>query len=264
MGLDTVTTRTVPGFWIRVAAVLRRHVIVYTRHFWTNSFPTVLEPLIFILAVGWGLAALVGDMGGVPYLDFLAPGQVMMAAVFTSAFEESYGAYFRLSVDRNYDAMLVTPMGIREIFWGELLYTGLKGMFYSAVILAVLSAFGTIHSTAAFLVPLIGFFTALAFGSLGLYAVRTVTSINQFNFFISGIVSPLIMFSGTMFPIESLPDGVEAVARWLPLYPMVALSRMCTTGIFDPQWLFHLIYMLTVPVLMGELAVRLMRPKLIR
>ncbi len=256
--------RPVPGFWTRVAAVMRRHMIVYIRHFWTNSFPTVLEPLIFILAVGWGLASLVGNMGGVPYLDFLAPGQVMMAAVFTSAFEESYGAYFRLSVDKNYDAMLVTPLGVREIFWGELLYTGLKGTFYSAVVLSVLAAFGTVHSWTAVGVPLIGFFTALAFGSLGLYAVRTVTSINQFNFFISGIVSPLIMFSGTMFPIESLPDAVENVARWLPLYPMVALSRACTTGIPDPQWLSHVLYMVTIPVLMGELAVRLMKPKLIR
>ena len=256
--------RFVPGFWVRILAVANRHRVVYGNHFWTNSFPTVIEPLIFIMAVGWGLSKLVGNMDGVPYLSFLAPGQMMMSAVFTSAFEESYGAYFRLSVDRNYDSMLATPVGVREIFWGELLYTGFKGALFSSVVLGVLTAFGTVHSGMAVCVPVMGFFTAVAFGSLGLYAVRVVSNLNQFNFFISGVVSPLIMFSGTMFPIGSLPTAVRVVAMWLPLYPMVALARSFTTGIPDPLWQAHVLYMLVVPASMGEVAVRLMRKKLIQ
>jgi len=258
------TTRIVPSFWVRILAVARRHLVVYGNHFWTNSFPTVIEPLIFLLAVGWGLASVVGNMGGVDYLSFLAPAQALMAAVYTSAFEESYGAYFRLSVDHNYDSMLATPVGVREIFWGELLYTGMKGAFYSTVVLVVLTLFGTVHSPAAVLMPVLGFFTALAFGSLGLFAVRLVSNLNQFNFFISGVISPLILFSGTLFPIESLPASVQAVARWLPLYPMVALARRLTAGIPDPRWEAHILYMLVVPALMCEVAVRLMGKKLIQ
>jgi len=256
--------RKVPGAMVRVGAVVRRHLTVYGNHFWSNSFPTVIEPLIFLLAVGWGLAALVGTMGGVSYLSYLAPAQALLASVYTSAFEESYGSYFRLKVDRNYDSMLATPVSVRDIFWGKLFYTGLKGAFYSAVVLAVLSFFGTMHSWGALAVPLIGFLTAVAFGSLGLYATSWVTGLNQFNFFISGVISPLILFSGTLFPIESMPKGVQAVAHALPLYPMVAMARGLTTGLGDPAWPYHLAYALTVPFLMGEAAVRLMRPKLIQ
>lgn len=253
----------VPSHLTRVLAVARRHVIVYTQDFWANSFPTVLEPLIFLLAVGWGLAAAVGAMGGTDYLSFLAPAQAMIAAVYTAAFEESYGAYFRLRVDHNYDSMLVTPCGVDHIFWGELLYTGTKGVFYSAIVLGVLALFGKVHSPAALAIPLLGFFTALAAGSLGLYAVRVVTTINQFNFFISGVISPLILFSGTLFAIDALPAVLQSVARWLPLYPMVALARMLNHGVFTAEWPFLLIYTLTVPSAMAALAVRLIRPRLI-
>ena len=254
----------VPNRVERILAVTRRHVYVYTRDFWANSFPTVLEPLTFILAVGWGLATAVGRMGGTDYLSFLAPAQAMIAAVYTAAFEESYGAYFRLRVDHNYDSMLVTPVGVDEIFWGELLYTGLKGVFYSAIVIGVLALFGTVHSPCALAIPLVGFFTSLASGSLGLYAVRFVTSLNQFNFFISGVISPLILFSGTLFPIASLPAALQIVARWLPLYPMVGLARMLNTGVFAPEWPWLLHYALTVPCLMAAFAVRLMRARLIQ
>jgi lipooligosaccharide transport system permease protein len=254
----------VPSRVRRVLAVTRRHVYVYTRDFWANSFPTVLEPLMFILAVGWGLAAAVGRMGGTDYLSFIAPAQAMIAAVYTAAFEESYGSYFRLRVDHNYDSMLVTPVGVDEIFWGELLYTGLKGVFYSAVVVGVLACFGTVHSPAALAIPAVGFFTALASGSLGLYAVRFVTNLNQFNFFISGVISPLILFSGTLFPIQALPAVLQIVARWLPLYPMVGMARMLNTGSFTQDWPWLLIYILTVPCAMALLAVRGMRSRLIQ
>src|SRR5271154_101377 len=163
-------SRKIPSFFHLVGAVWYRHYRVYQNHFFTNSFPTVIEPLILMLSFGWGLATVVGSMDGVDYLSFIAPGQAMMAAVYTSAFEESYGTYFRMMVDHNYDAMLSTPISGNEVFWGELLYTGTKGWFFSLVVIAVLACFGTIHSFWALLVPFVGFFSAIAFGSLGLFA----------------------------------------------------------------------------------------------
>jgi lipooligosaccharide transport system permease protein len=253
----------VPRRMARVLAVARRHALVYSRDFWANSFPTVLEPLIFILAVGWGLASAIGAMGGVDYLSFLAPAQALTAAVYTAAFDESYGAYFRLRVDHNYESMVATPVGVDEVFWGELLWVGLKGVAYSAVVLLVLAFCGTVHSPAALVIPLLGFPTALAAGSLGLYAVRIVTNLNQFNFFVSGIISPLILFSGTLFPVEALPDSIEVFARWLPLHPMVALARMLNTGQMTPDWPLLVAYAVVVPAAMAAFAVRLMRSRLV-
>ena len=256
--------RPLPSFARRVGAVWYRHYRVYSNNFLTNSFPTVLEPLIFILAVGWGLSSAVGTMDGMDYLSFLAPAQAMMAAVYTSAFEESYGTYFRMMVDHNYDAMISTPVGVREVFWGELLYTGTKGAFFSMVVIGVLAFFGVIHSFWALLVPAVGFFTAIAFGSLGLFAARWVKNINQFNFFITGVVSPLILFSGTLFPVDKLPPAVCFAAKILPLYYFIDLARMLTTGRWTHDVYVALVYILVVPLVLGIFAVKAMNKKLIQ
>jgi len=98
--------------------------------------------------------------------------------------------------------------------------------------LAVLSLFHTMHSPWPCWCP-VGFFTAMAFGALGFFANAVVKSISQFNFFVSGVISPLILFSGTLFPIEKLPPVIQTAAYILPLYHFVHLSRMLTTGVFQ-------------------------------
>jgi len=258
------SVRHVPGYFQRLVSVWMRHYVVYTNEIWTNAFPTLFEPLIFIMAVGWGLAAAVGNIGGFDYLTFITPAQIMMSAVYTSAFETSYGTYFRLEVDHHYDSMVATPVGPTEVFWGELLFTGTKGVFYSAIMLGVLSFFHVLHSPLALLVPLVGFFTAIAFGSLGFFANRLVKNISQFNYFVSGVISPLILFSGTLFPIEKLPTVLQAMAYVLPLYHFVHLSRMLTTGVIAPDLPVSLAYVLIVPFILGFFAVRCMKPKLIK
>jgi len=216
----------VPGRLTRVLAVTRRHVYVYTKDFWANSFPTVLEPLIFILAVGWGLAAAVGSMGGTDYLSFLAPAQAMMAAVYTAAFEESYGAYFRLRVDCNYNSMLATPVSVDDVFAGELLFTGLK-------------ASSTRRSCSACwpcsersIRP--GRFSS-APGILHRASGRQSRSLchshghehQPIQFFHLRHHLAADSLLGHSLPIESLPAALAHVARWLPLYPMVEY-RACS------------------------------------
>ena len=129
---------------------------------------------------------------------------------------------------------------------------------------SVLAFFGVLHSPAALFVPVVGFFTAIAFGSLGLFAARLVKNLNQFNFFITGVISPLILFSGTLFPIDKLPPAVALVAKVLPLYYFVEISRMLTTGHFTPELWIAVPYTLTVPFLLGACAVRSMKAKLIQ
>ncbi len=255
--------RPVPPLARRLFSIWWRHYTVYNRHFFTNSFVTVIDPLLFFAAVGWGLAKALGTMNGVSYLVFLVSSQTMMAVVFTSAFETSYGTYFRMSMDHNYDSMLVTPLGIEDVFWGELLYVGSRAAFFSLVLLGVFALFGWVPSGWALAVPFVGFFTAITIGSLGYFANRLVKSINHFNYFITGIISPLLLFSGTLYPIDRLPKVVGMVAAWLPLYPSVHLARMLTTGRFDGDLWVSVLYVALAPGLLGYFAVKCMRPKLI-
>jgi lipooligosaccharide transport system permease protein len=263
-GPSKQVARGVPPLWRRLAAVWTRHFTVYRRNFFTNSFYIVVEPVIFIMAVGWGLASTIHEMEGMDYLSFIAPGQVMVAAVFSAAFDMSYGTYFRMEMDHNYDSMLVTPLGVSDIFWGELLFTGTKGAFFSTGVLGVFALWGLVHSPWALLIPFVGFLTAVLFGSLGLFAVRLVKDISQFNFFISGVISPLTLFSGTLFPVDKLPKAVAFCAYWLPLFHPVHLCRMLTTGRFEADWPVSVAYTLVLPWVLGFFAVKSIRPKLIQ
>jgi lipooligosaccharide transport system permease protein len=110
----------------------------------------------------------------------------------------------------------------------------------------------------------VGFFTAVAFGSLGLFAARLVKNINQFNFFITGVISPLILFSGTLFPVDKLPPVVSIVAKMLPLYYFIDVSRMLTTGRFTSDLYIAVPYLLVVPFILGAFAVNSMNKKLIQ
>jgi lipooligosaccharide transport system permease protein len=255
--------RPVPSLARRLFAVWYRHYTVYNRDFFTNSFVTVIDPLLFFAAVGWGLASALGTMDGVSYLVYLVSSQTMMSVVFTSAFETSYGTYFRMAMDHNYDSMLVTPLGISDVFWGELLYVGTRAAFFSMVLLAIFAAFGWVPSLWAMAVPLVSFFTAISIGSLGYFANRLVKSLNHFNYFITGVISPLLLFSGTLFPIDRLPRTVGLVSAWLPLYPSVHLARMLTTGRFDENLWMSILYVVTAPWILGYFGVKCMRPKLI-
>lgn len=256
--------RPVPSLAQRLFAVWYRHYTTYNRNFFTNSFGVLLEPIIFFTAVAWGLAASIGRIDGVSYLVFLAPAQVMIGVVYSSAFETSYGTYFRLEMDHNYDSMIVTPVAVEEVFWGELLYVGTRASFFASIVLAVFWVWGLILSPWALFVPLVSFFTAIAVGSLGFFANRLVKSINQFNYFITGVISPLILFSGTLFPIDKMPKVVTLLTAWLPLYPSVHLCRMLTTGHFQPDFAADLAYILLCPWPLGYLGVKCMRPKLIK
>ncbi len=264
MEISQSTSKPVPSTFRRLMAVCYRHMTTYNRNFFTNSFGVVLEPLIFFMAVGWGLASAIGSIDGVPYLVFLVPGQIMTSVVYSVAFETSYGTYFRLEMDHNYDSMMVTPLGVSDIFWGELLYVGVRAAFFSTIPLVIFGVWGLILSPWAVLVPLVCFFTAIAIGSLGLFANRLVKSLNQFNFFVSGLIAPLLFFSGTLFPIDKIPKAVAFVMAWMPLYPSINLCRMLTTGHFQPELWVTLVYVVLVPWPLGYLGVKCIRPKLIK
>ena len=131
-----------PPFSHRIYAVWYRHMRVYTKNLITNGFPPFLEPLIFLSAIGLGLGKYVTEMGGVPYIKFLASGLLVTAAMFTAAFECSYGTYIRLEFDKAYDSMLAAPITVNNLLVGEILWAGTKGMFFSTAVLVVITIFG--------------------------------------------------------------------------------------------------------------------------
>ncbi len=252
----------VAGLFPRIGAVWFRHMRVYVKNLFSNALPPFIEPIIFLAGIGLGLGAAVGTMDGIPYIRFLALGLLMTAAMFTAAFEMSYGTYIRLAFEKVYDGMLGAPLTAFDLMAGEILWCGTKGAVFTASVLLVCLLFGALPFGWVIASPLVGFLAGLMFAVLALLVTTMVSNINNFNFFFSGLLSPMFFFSGVVFPISNLPQWLFPVAELMPLTHPVRLVRGIAGGL-EPIHLWDLLYILFFIALVGWLAVKRMIGRLV-
>lgn len=211
-----------------------RHVRVYSKTVLANSTPPVLEPLFFFLAMTIGLGGYIpaGSFGGLDYRTYVASGMIAGAAWATGVFETTFGTYVRLVYQRTYDAMLGTHLSVRQMFIGELLFCATKGAVFSAIVLLVTIALGARPTWWCLGAPLIGAVVAYQFAALGLIVTSYVKNIANFNFFLTGIMTPTFFFSGTFFPVFGHHPVLDVVAALVPLTCGVETARALFTQQF--------------------------------
>ena len=252
-----------PPLWARIMSVWFRHVRVYSRNLISNALPPFLEPLIFLVGIGIGLGRYIDTMNGFPYLEYLGSGLLVTAAMFTAAFECTFGTYIRMEFDKVYDGMLAAPLTAKNLLVGEILWAATKGFVFTLSVLVIISIFGVIPVGWSLMAPFIGFLTGAMFAALGLLITSFVDTINHFNFFFSGVISPMFFFSGVFFPIENLPDVVMPISEALPLTHAVRLARSLALGTPNPLWWLDLLYVFAFIGIVGWIAIRRLEKKLI-
>ena len=255
---------TYPSLPRRLLGVWYRHTRVYTKNLISNGLPPFLEPLLFLLGVGLGLGKYVTEsMDGLSYIDFLGTGLLVTAAMFTAAYECTFGTFIRLEFEKVYDGMLAAPITVNDLIVGEIIWVGTKGLFFTFAVLCILTLFGITHLPEGLLSPLVGFITGLMFATLSLWITSFVKTINHFNFYLTGIISPMFFFSGVVFPISNLPPSVRFIAEIMPLTHAVRLARAVCTNHYQLGLLADLLYIAVFIVVAGWLAIRRLRRRLI-
>ena len=258
------SARAYPPLSRRLYSVWFRHVRVYTRHLLSNGFPPFIEPLIFLGGIGLGLGHYIGRMDGMPYIEFLATGLLVTAAMWTAAFECTYGTFIRLEFEKVYDGMLAAPITAENLIVGEILWAGTKGLFFSFAVLCVLCLFRIVHLPNALAAPLLGFATGAMFGALSLLITSFVRTINHFNFYMTGLLSPMFFFSGVVFPVDQLPGAVRPFAEAVPLTHSIRLVRAVCRGQFDSILWWDGAYIVLFLLVISFLAVRRLKKRLIQ
>lgn len=262
--MKSSSPRAYPSLAQRLFSVWYRHMRVYTKNLVSNGLPPFLEPLLFLMGVGLGLGKrIMGPMDGLPYIDFLGTGLLVTAAMFTSAYECTFGTFIRLEFEKVYDGMLAAPITVNNLIVGEILWAGTKGLFFTFAVLCVLMVFGIIELPAGLLTPLVGFLTGVMFATLSLWVTSFVKTINHFNFYLTGIISPMFFFSGVVFPVNDLPKYVRPVAEIMPLTHAVRLSRAVCAGDYTPVLWGSVVYIVVFTAIFGAMAIRRLRRRLI-
>jgi len=217
----------------RSLRLIERNLLVY-RHGWLVILSGFFEPLFYLFGIGFGLGGLVGSVQGpngqaLPYGVFVAPALLATAAMNGAVYESTFNLFFKLKWAKTYDAILSTPMGVGDVALGEVTWALIRGLLYATGFMVVLLALGLARTPLALLaVPaatLIGFAAA----AIGMSATTFMRKWQDFDL-ITVVTMPLFLFSGTFFPIESLPGFLQPIAWLSPLWHGVDLARGLVLG----------------------------------
>jgi lipooligosaccharide transport system permease protein len=252
----------------RFFRVWQRNLTVYRKNWKISFIPPFLEPLFYLLAFGIGLGGLVGAIryGGFewPYVRFIAPGIIAISIMQNAFFETTYNSYVRMYYQKTFDAIIATPLSIEEVIVGEIVWGATKSVIAAAIMLAVITSFGFIHYPEGLLILPLSFLGGLAFGSIGMLFTGTVATIELFNLPVFLFVTPMFLFSGTFFPIETLPAWARWLASALPLTHLASLTRSFSFGLIHPSNLWAVAYLLAFTMVFFPLAVIRMHKRLIK
>ncbi len=208
-----------------VAALFVREWRVFRRVWRSLVFGSVVEPVVYLLAFGYGFGALIADVNGLPYLDFMATGAAGIGVLFTGFFPGFINGYFRRKENHLYGGLLSTPITVAELVTGEALWTGVRAAVTAAVTLTIAALFGVGLAPTVVLAPLIGLVGGFGFACLGAAFASRLRSTHQFDFVIAGVVVPMFVVAGSFFPLEDAPAWLRWPAQLNPVTHVVELFR---------------------------------------
>jgi len=252
----------------RFIRVWERNLTVYRKNWKVSFVPPLLEPLFYLLAFGVGLSALVGNVPyegrQITYIQFIAPALISVSIMYNSFFETTYTSYVRMYYQKTFDAMMSTPLSLEEIITGEIIWGATKSVIAAAIMMAVISMFGLISFPLGLSIIPLAFLGGIAFGSVGMLFTGMVANIDQFNLPIFLLVTPMFLFSGTFFPIDTLPAWARHLAEVLPLTHLVDMVRSLSYGETGIRLLWDLAYLAVFSLVFFMWALRKMRARLIK
>jgi lipooligosaccharide transport system permease protein len=228
-------------------AVWQRNASMYRRTWMWNILPNFFEPVLYLVSIGIGVGAYITTMRGMPYVEFLAPGLLCVAAMNGASFEVTYNIYVRLTYEKAYDAMLTTPIQPDDVLCGEVLWAVTRALIYGGCFFIILAMAGLAPMPHALLTLLIIPLAGMLFACIGVAFSLRVPAIDQFSFYFTLFLTPLFLFSDIFFPLEERLTGSWLwVAEVLPLLHPVRLARAAFAGSFSAVALWDLAYIAVV------------------
>jgi lipooligosaccharide transport system permease protein len=244
--------------------VWRRNFLVWKKLALPSILGNLADPLIYMLGLGYGLGAMLPSIDGRPYIAFLAAGTVCASTMNAATFESLYSSFSRMHVQKTWDAILNTPLGLADVVAGELFWAATKSLFSGAAILVVITTMGLTHGPLAlWALPAI-VLTGLAFAALGLIWNALAPSYDFFMYYFTLFITPMTLISGVFFPADQLPAWLATIGHWLPLAQGVALVRPLLAGEVPAGAALHVAALLGTAAIAFTVALHLTRRRLLK
>lgn len=224
---------------LRWVAVWRRNMLVWRKLIAAAILTNLADPLIMLFGLGYGLGALLPSVEGMSYIAFFAAGQLCTATMFTASFESMFSGFSRMHGQKTWDAILYAPLVIDDIVAGEIVWAASKAWLTGSTILGVAAVFGVATSPWVLLSIPAAFLVGLAFAGAGLVMCVLAKGWDFFSYYMTLVMTPMMMISGVFFPAEQLPAPLLWVAKALPLYHGVQIVRPLVAGGPPPDLWLH-------------------------
>jgi lipooligosaccharide transport system permease protein len=232
-----------PDLSFRWWPVFLRNLLVWRKLAIPSLVGNIAEPLMWLVAFGYGMGALVGQVNitttagptAVPYILFLASGSICMSSMNAASFEALYSAFSRMHVQKTWDGIMNAPVSLDSIVLAEMLWAGFKAMFTVTAILFVMLGLGISASPKLLAAWFVLLGAGITFSCIALIFNALAKGYDFFTYYFTLFLTPMMFLSGVFFPREQLPAPVRAVSDWLPLANAVELVR----PMFMDQWPAH-------------------------
>jgi len=229
----------------RPQVLLERGWLAFRSSTWVPIFTGFVEPVLFLLAFGYGMGNLVGDIStgssSINYTMFIAPGLLATSAMNGAIYDSTWNVFFKLNESKLYKTMLSTPLGPMDIALGEITWALLRGLVYSIGFLTVVTVLGLTPSLWAVLAIPAASLVAFGFASFGMAITSFFKTYQQMGF-VNFVLLPMTLFSGSLYPISVYPDWLEKLIMALPLWHGIELVRTFWFGNINSGIFIHILY----------------------
>jgi lipooligosaccharide transport system permease protein len=251
--------KVLPRFGWRALRVWERDFLAWRKIYRTSLLLNFGEPLMNLLALGFGLGTYVTRLDNVTFAAFIAPGLLCSTCMMGVTFDAAFGGYERLHDNKVYDALVTGPIEVADLVGGEILWQMTRSVLYGTTFLLVILALGLVRSWAALLVLPLALLIGVIFACAALVVACVASLQDHLFYYFTLAITPMFMFSGIFFPISSLPAAARAVIWLTPLYHFVNLARALVLGqVGTPGLPGDLVWVLVAAALSLPLPVRAM------
>ena len=243
-----------------------KHWLWYRRNWRATAVSSFLMPVLLLLAMGFGFGSQVRStalIGGVPYLEYLAPALVVISALQGATFESTYAIMSAFVWQKTYVGMVATPITPAQVLYGQVLWVGAQVFARSAVFVVIAVVLGAAAGPGIVLAVPLATLAGLAFSCPLIAYSATLDKPDSFTTIFRFVLMPMTLFTGAYFPVSQLPDWLLPVVWLTPAWHGIELARGATFGTLGllPA-LGHTAYLVALTVVGVVLGVRFFRRRL--
>jgi lipooligosaccharide transport system permease protein len=262
--MTSVALLRMPELSLRWLPVWRRNLLVWRKLAIASVLGNIADPLLYMLALGYGIGSFIPEIDGMKYIAFIGTGMVCQSAMFTASFEAMYSAFSRMHMQRTWEAIINAPLSLDDVLFAEWMWAGTKSVISVLAILGVIMVLGYGHSWLAIWVLPLGFVIGLTFGAFGLVMNSLAPGYDFFTYFFTLVLTPTLLLSGVFFPVEQMPAGLRVAAAILPLSHAIDIARPLLSGKVPGNVVLHVAVLLAYACAAYYVALVLTRRRLLR